>query len=140
MCEIDGYAIAEVDLPGRRGERHAWGLSRTSPDELKIFDSNYGEFRVPTAELPAFLSHINEQIRADLGQPIDKVNLRPMIVDPRYEGTPAADLCRWLASTTSSRSDGDQQDATPSASRQSDSHAAPSTLTHRRRMPRPDGA
>jgi len=98
--EIEGYALVELSLPGRRGERDTWGLSKTSDSQVTIFDSNYGGFRVPTTELPAFLRHINEQIRADLGGPIDRVSLRPCAVDTRHEGTPAANLCSWLATAS----------------------------------------
>jgi len=101
ICEIDGYSLVELSLPGRRGERHTWGLFKSSDSEVTIFDANYGEFRVPTAELPAFLQHINEQFRADLGGRIDRISLRPCVVDTHYEGTPAANLCDWLATASS---------------------------------------
>lgn len=100
LRDIDGYALIELDLPGRRGERHTWGLHKTSDAELTIFDSNYGEFRVPAGELPDFLRHINEQIRADLGGPVVRAAVRPCVVDSRYEDTPAAHLCGWLASSS----------------------------------------
>ncbi|MGM9490598.1 YopT-type cysteine protease domain-containing protein [Ideonella sp. YS5] len=97
LRDVDGYATVELDLP--RGERHAWGLHKTSEAEVTIFDSNYGEFRVPAGELPDFLRHINQQIGADLAGPVVRVCVRPCVVDARYEDTPAADLCGWLATS-----------------------------------------
>jgi len=115
ICEIDGYALVELSLAGRSRERHTWGLSKASDSEVTIFDANYGEFRVPTAELPAFLRHISEQFRGDLGGPIDRVSLRPCVVDTRYEGTPAANLCSWLATASPNRTEPASRDAAVSA-------------------------
>ena len=111
LGEIDGYALVELDLAGRLGNRHAWGVHRTSDAELTIFDSNYGEFRVPMPQLPAFLRQMDEQIRADLGAPVARVAVRPCVVDSRYDDTPAADLCHWLATASPNPPATDSADA-----------------------------
>lgn len=138
ICEINGYALVELNLPGRRGERHTWGISKTSDAEVTIFDSNYGEFRVPTAELPAFLRHINEQIRADLGGPIDRVALRPCVVDSRYEGTPAANLCSWLASASRNPAEPASRDAAVGGPQRPGEDAGGPGLRRRVTVRRPD--
>jgi hypothetical protein len=138
ICEIDGYALLELSLPGRRGDRHTWGLSKTSDSEVTIFDSNYGEFRVPTAELPAFLRHINEQFRADLGGPVDRVSLRPCVVDTRYEGTPAANLCSWLATASPNPTKPNSRDATVGGPPRSGEDAGGPGLRHRATVRRSD--
>jgi len=135
--EIDGYALVELSLRGR-GERHTWGLSKTSDSQVTIFDSNYGEFRVPTTELPAFLLHINEQIRADLGGPIDRVSLRPCVVDTRYEGTPAANLCSWLATASPNPTEPPSRDAAVCGPQRPAEDAAGAGLKHRATVRRPD--
>lgn len=97
LGEVSGYAVLRLDLQGSRAPRHTWAVHNAGQGHLVLFDPNYGEFHVEHARLPDFLKALNRQIEMELGSGVARIDIAPCIVDPAFEDTPAAALCRTLA-------------------------------------------
>lgn len=93
---ITGYAMLRLSLPGRQSPRHTWAIHNAGQGHMTLFDPNYGEFHVPNNRLPDFLRTLNEQIKLDLGNTVARIDIAPCIVNPEFDDTPVAALCRSL--------------------------------------------
>jgi hypothetical protein len=88
--------MLRLSLPGRRSPQHTWAIHHAGQGHMTLFDPNYGEFHVPNNRLPDFLRTLNEQIKLDLGNTVARIDIAPCIVDPEFDDTPVAALCRSL--------------------------------------------